>query len=458
MSDDVSRDEIWKIIRLVKKIIQSEKENKTIQPEFEPYTHWDVTTFSYNDNGISFGKQGTHLAKPVWRLAHTKISELIKSSEEYRKFKDFLEVEYKKEVKQRQLDFFISKIISKYLDNEESSEREIEKIVENYQNVLKDKPQKSGATVQLVGILLHPEIVELSHEIILRKPKKENFVTDIPLYSFHTDFRTADPTAFLDIVMLSRRPNEIQETMMRAVTVLRLFRLGSVKYISYKMHSDSFSNFMGGMTTSGDSGCALENYILKDDLVADLKIFFEKVSPILPPILFGSTTGKVNHTSIAYNRYSDSLLQSDMIERRIANAVMGLEALYFKPTGEQQELQYRLGIRVAKILGKLSYDPIKVKCSIKDAYAIRSIFLHGGHIGNSEKRKFEPRYNGDVKNLLLLILDYLRVSIIVSMTFHSNKDKFIDIIDRALIDDNSGEQLKDILYQAKDILGISKDT
>jgi hypothetical protein len=40
------------------------------------------------------------------------------------------------------------------------------------------------------------------------------------------------------------------------------------------------------------------------------------------------------------------------------------------------------------------------------------------------------------------------------MTFHSDKDEFIDIIDRALIDDKANEQLKNILYQADDILGI----
>ena len=175
---------------------------------------------------------------------------------------------------------------------------------------------------------------------------------------------------------------------------------------------------------------------------------------MLPPIFLGLTYGKVDHTSIAYNRYSDALLQSDMIERRIANAIMGLEALYFKPTRKQPELQYRLGIRVAKILGKLGYDPIKVKCAIKDAYAIRSIFSHGGHLGYKDKKKFESRYNGEVKNLLNLILDYLRVSIFVSMTFHSDKDEFIDIIDHALIDDKASEQFKNILYQAEDILGI----
>jgi hypothetical protein len=223
------------------------------------------------------------------------------------------------------------------------------------------------------------------------------------------------------------------------------------------MYSDSFTEFFGGTTTSGDTYPALESYILKDEDVNKLKKFWEQISSILPPIFYRFDVGKIDHVSIGFNRYTDALMQNGIIERRIANAIMGLEALYFKPSGELQELQYRVGIRVAKMLGKLNFDPIRIRCAIKDAYTIRSIFSHGGHLSYKEKKKYEAKYDGNIKNLLILILDYLRVSIIVSMTIRSEKDEFIDIIDNAMIDDAANQRLLSVLNQAKNILEFDKE-
>lgn len=77
-----------------------------------------------------------------------------------------------------------------------------------------------------------------------------------------------------------------------------------------------------------------------------------------------------NFISIANSHYNESLLKNGIFEKQIAHAIMGLEALFFKPVGEYQELQYRLAIRISKVLGILSFNPIQVKMAIKDAYSI----------------------------------------------------------------------------------------
>jgi hypothetical protein len=130
---------------------------------------------------------------------------------------------------------------------------------------------------------------------------------------------------------------------------------------------------------------------------------------------------------------------------------MGLEALFLK-SGEVQELVYRLSLRMSKILSLMGYDPHEVKKIISDAYKVRNIFAHGGHLNYKEKRKIESGYK-DVKNFLRTLLEYLRISIIVMMLSNRGKDELIDLIDDSFVDKKREEMLNNIVSNAMDIVG-----
>jgi hypothetical protein len=74
----------------------------------------------------------------------------------------------------------------------------------------------------------------------------------------------------------------------------------------------------------------------------------------------------------------------------------------------------------------LGRDPLKVREVIKEAYAIRSAFAHGGHLDYKAKKRLERKY-GDVKSLLLSLLDYLRLSIIIIILSRVSKDELVDL-------------------------------
>ncbi|MDO8874280.1 MAG: HEPN domain-containing protein [Methanoregula sp.] len=459
MKDEEIRDLLLHLAIVTKEIVKSEKVNGLIKPESELFEHWGVTSFSYDDTGCHVGKSGTQITKPSWIRGLFQIREIVIKTDEYRQLMDDLKTKTSfKEIEPNPVSRFLHKIVSEYLEDETIPEVRLHVLIDNFIMDIQNKPVKSGAIVQVSGIILHSDEIEIAPGVLLRKPKKEDFEIDIPVQVFRFFPHVPDPTAFLEISLQTKMPTNIQEEVTKAITILRLFKPGSVKWNTYRMYSESVSQFLGGTMTSGESHSAIDNYILQDNEIKNLKNFWMRLSSILPPIFYRFDVGKVDHISIAYNRYTDSLLQNGLNERRIANAIMGLEALYFKPTGELQELQYRLGIRVAKMLGKLNFDPIKIRCAIKDAYTIRSIFSHGGHLSYKEKRKYEAKYDGNIKNLLKLILDYLRVSIIVSMTIRSEKDEFIDIIDNAMIDDAANQRLLGVLNQAKNILEFNKGT
>ena len=106
----------------------------------------------------------------------------------------------------------------------------------------------------------------------------------------------------------------------------------------------------------------------------------------------------------------------------------------------------------AKILATLGRNPIEVREHIKDAYAIRSTFAHGGHLDYKAKKKLDRKYGG-VKKLLHSLLDYLRVSILVSIMSRMSKEELVDLVDDALIDSVKNDELRNRISDTKVLIG-----
>jgi hypothetical protein len=129
---------------------------------------------------------------------------------------------------------------------------------------------------------------------------------------------------------------------------------------------------------------------------------------------------------------------------------MGLESLFLKG-GENQELIYRLSIRIAKLFSLLGYDSYRVKEVVRDAYKVRSLFVHGGHLSYKEKRKLNDKF-GDINSFLLLLLGYLRISILMMVFIKKEKEEFLDFIDDALVDKDKDSQLNNLLNTARNVI------
>ena len=259
------------------------------------------------------------------------------------------------------------------------------------------------------------------------------------------------PSAILNIEFLGREVNEIQIKVNQAITILRLFKVGSVKYISYRMHSESVTNVTAsGISTAGESERVLEKSQITEEDIQTLRKFWQIMTKTLPLSFYAFGETKLDHITIAYKRYCDALLQNGVLERRIANAVMGLESLFLKG-GENQELIYRRSIRIAKLFSLLGYGSYRVKEVVRDAYKVRSLFVHGGHLSDNEKRKLNDKF-GDINSFLLLLMDYLRISIIMMLFIKKEKEEFLDFIDDALVDKDKDSQLNNLLNTTRNVI------
>ena len=211
------------------------------------------------------------------------------------------------------------------------------------------------------------------------------------------------PSAILKIEseLLFDEPGKLQRLITKTISILRLFKVGSIYYTGYQMNSESILGLMGGTLHTIREPLNLEISTILHEEEEKLRDFFRIMETHIPKSFFDSSQPKIEYTSIAYDHYCDALLEKGVIERKIADVVMSLEALFLN---EDLELGYRLKLRVAKFFGLMEYDPYKIKDTIKDAYRIRSIFAHGNILSYKEKRKYESKY-GDLKNLLLQILE-----------------------------------------------------
>ena len=317
---------------------------------------------------------------------------------------------------------------------------------------MRDEPLKYGAEVELEGIVLRSEKIEIDTGVTLRQTKIEDLEKEFHIYyGFPTRYPALTPSAIVNIEFLGRQTNEIQKKVEHTIAMLRLFKIGSVKWTRYRMYSDSITDmFARGTMGAGERLTAIEKSLITEKDVLRLKKFWRVMSNALPKNFYESSETKIDHTLNAYNRYKDALLLGGVIEMRIASTMMGLEALFLKPT-ENQELVYRLRLRISKLLSLLGYDPYEVKKIVNDAYDVRSIFAHGGHLSYKKKKKLESKYT-NTNNLLLTVLDYLRISILSMILIPKEKEEFIDLIDDSFVDKKKEEQLKSILSAYNEIL------
>jgi hypothetical protein len=464
---------LFRSLKQLTKIIKEEADQAirsgNLQVNYETYVRWKAASFRYDEDGPFYGGTLTSLQKKSWSEAVRKINSVIELSRTYHALSENLAKVFGDELEyhtQFALDNFVAKVAALCLDRKFDHKR-IDRLVEKLLGDLKGDPSTYCADVMLQGLVIRKHKIKLENNLSLRKGTKKD--AEKP-YAYDHFIRTksvifqmpVSASAVLEIVSCGRSVRDIIQKISETIALLRLFKVGSVIYLSYHIRSDSFLDplepippgYAGAVTEFGEyPKAALQRYTVDSRDISALKTFWQTMQPLIVNYMGLFTEGKDNHITIAYKRYCDSLLEDGVPERRIANAIMGLEALFMKPN-ETQELVYRLSNRTAKMLKSFDYKPVEAKHIIGDAYKIRNQFAHGGYMSDKQLKKLK-KVHKDTTNLLLSTLDYLRVSIVAYMTVKIKKELFIDLIDASLVDMKADEQLHSILNTARHAFGIS---
>jgi hypothetical protein len=277
---------------------------------------------------------------------------------------------------------------------------------------------------------------------------QEDFLMeDTFTFELHNSDRT---TAILEIQVFTKNRRQLRDIESKAITMLRLFKPASVMALSADIKTDCFwERAGGGGTTRRDT--IFFSPLIENDEKDKLSNFFLEMSKKLPEEGYSSHSKIFTPIENAYQRYSESMFTLDVsIERRIADAVMGLESLFLR---ENQEVSYRLRIRAAKVLGILGYDPYKTKEIVNYAYAVRSSFVHGDKVSDSNRKSILKRYE-NFENLYKMVIEQLRIAIVVYVMIELNKNELIELIDDSFID---SQKVSDLESHLKTITPFTND-
>ena len=439
---------VGEYVKTANSLIHEAIKTKQIAPRKKSVHVWRFKDFEYTDQGVkSSGQQGSPKIKNDWLGMDFVLQDWLSETLEYQKLLSALKQIFEEHAESL-LGDFSRKITTEILDEHESKIPELES---NFIKQIQGGALKSKAKVEIIGLTLQQKSIKISNQIQLRQVRKEDLEREIETHYELRDMHPY-PTVILSIESEDKQPAELQKKVEKAITILRLYKAGTVRYLRYHLSSELFGSMFGGTISTMDIVGPVETAVIKENETENLIMFWEHFYPIISTKLdLHSTTPSFRE--IAFQRYTEALSKGNTVEQRISTTIMGLEGILLRDHGELQELSYRLRLRVAKILGFFGYDPFGVKRMVSETYGIRSKFVHGGILDYEAKEKLSEKF-GDSKKPLLELLNYLRLILLVSISMNISKEEFVDVIDKSFLSEEYNTRLKNIVTSTKSIINI----
>lgn len=315
-------------------------------------------------------------------------------------------------------------------------------------NLLKNEPVPLRAISNVNGFSVSSRSIELNDEfrIVLRQPTLGDLASDNRLQFSSIPPFDLDPTLILELTLPDSKPNIAQIELHKFLLFLRLFAVSSVHALSTEFKSESLSSNSGGFSTSSNEFLDPPfKFHLAEEYVPRLRKSWKKIFPLLESDF--TKPFKERELVIASHRYNDAVLtRITSSERRIADAVMGLESLYLRDS-EDQELSFKLSTRLAAVFEILGGDGIAHGELAQLAYSARSRYVHGSDMNRKMLNKIN-NVHGGLANFVLKVLDQLRVSMIFFLLAKESKDELLKKIDESFIRPSAQSTLRNLARDA----------
>lgn len=440
------RELFERLVQTIFSTVSDGLQDDSLQAHYLRYFKWNETEFDYADTGVKINRrEGNEFLKPLWNTNEVfqKVIKLNIYDDTYKEIVDSCNLSDAKA--NEYLHSIVTKLTADILAQKLKSLAGATKYIASFLRDLNGQQQEYRVVVALKSLISQPKSIKPDGNVKLRQPQRKDSKEEYYILSAFSKQRNVGPTTLLSMKIQSKLGTSqptIRAKIDEAVTILRLFRVGAMEYMHYTSDAGSFLDPFGKLDIPTRLWGRQNYLITRGKDVKSLKKFWTNIrrsSYQIPLILFHK---KTNEISIAYDRYCDSL-EGETIEKRVSSAVMGLEALYLSG-GEQQAMNYRLRMRVSKLLNLIGFDWKGTHDKVKDAHEIRSKYVHGGLLNQKDKHKIE-RKHGDINEFPKIIMDYLRASIVALLTRPSTTS-LIQKIDGSFLDTKKGQEVTALLF------------
>lgn len=330
---------------------------------------------------------------------------------------------------------FIEYLATEVIEHTDTSDIHLSGLIAKFLDELSREPDWK-ITIWLSGVWVEHAQIELAEGVILRQPIASDFEDEVPLAWLPYHHRDVDKMSLMAVLEFTVRETsyyQASDEISNFENLLKLFRLGQISRLKHTASPSRLTGLtLGTSITSHGKVFPSYKYEFRQDDVDVFTRYHERVRPLLDEL-----TEQDDYIGIAYHRYKAAL--SEGAESRIALAINCLEALYLG-SGVEQELRHRLSQRVAALLRqKMSDRGTDIYQKVRDAYDIRSKFVHGA-VGGRKGR--QAAYD-----LSIPILEYARVSVLIFLQLRKvkSKDEFLKLIDRSLLDETDYKELIDLV-------------
>lgn len=324
---------------------------------------------------------------------------------------------------------FCSKIFRSIYDESKNTAEISKTLIDE----LQDLPISYVSTIHLNNLVLRCGDFHLDERTHLRKIIDSDLKYEQGLFTnsdFNSNFNIKLFDSVCEIKIQSNGPRNIQDKITKLIKILRLFSGSAIAYSQYKLESKSIIDISGGTITDMTNLSNGPKLFISEDNKNKLINFYSWTENNIPERYVSSDLIE-DEIGIAIKRYENALLLHVHPIEKLANGVIGLEALYLQNDGDSS---YKFRSRITKMMSFFDCDTKVLSETLKDAYKIRSSYLHGSVL--SDKKAEE---------LLPTIFECLRRSILLFILLNKEgfeKKKVLPQIDYSFADGEENNKLK----------------
>lgn len=383
--------------------------------------------------------------------------------EEYKRTIDVLPVFY--EIDSERIESVISKlylpIVRRAINGEINGaniENHVDLFISNLNDLKSNMPTIFDVEVWLKGIHLGFEKVEIAPGVVLRRPCENDLEMIIPAHQYTSEIERALGKKLGVMAILTFTTEVKEETGFSQcsdiinplidlwLNCFRLFKPSSVVSIYHKMTPRSLFFYEINQSQDVPYDKNWKGKVEQQD-ISKYRFFLEEKD--LPNFIsfvgnLKDSISGLSHTSyltgesyeLAYHRYNDALMKSEVNAYRILSSITSLEALL---SDGSTEIIFKIRLRTSKLMSYFGFNAIEVSDLIKDAYALRSKLVHGANLKNGQL-DFARRHTHDILNInRICLLTLLQIKNIY------DKDGAAKALDLAMIDRECDRMLEECI-------------